>query len=122
MDSIEKIKTSSHEIKEEIKTFSVEQVEKIKKLKSEENKKKIKREFRKKMVGYIIAALGLIASLAWNDAMKAVVEHVFPNRKDTVLASFIYAIFVTLIVVANSFYLSHLFEEEGDRDVSEEKK
>ncbi len=45
-------------------------------------------------------ALGLAAALAWNDAIKAAVDAVFPgNKKGSLKALFVYALAVTLIVI-----------------------
>lgn len=94
--------------------MEMEQINKIKLSKEEaaELREKIRKEFKKKMLSYILAALGLIASLAWNDTAKALIESLFPNRKDTVFGHFIYSIIVTFIVVVESIYLSHVFKEE----------
>ncbi|HLD34421.1 MAG TPA: DUF5654 family protein, partial [Patescibacteria group bacterium] len=33
----------------------------------------VKQEIRNKVAGYIVAAFGLVAGLAWNDAIKALI-------------------------------------------------
>jgi uncharacterized transporter YbjL len=43
------------------------------------------------------AAFGLIAALAWNEAIKWAVDQVFPNSKG--MGLFIYAIIVTILAV-----------------------
>ncbi len=37
-------------------------------------------EFKKRVAGYILAGLGLVAGLAWNDAIKALIDSLFPFR------------------------------------------
>ena len=81
-------------------------------------REEMRREFKKKMVSYVLAALGLIASLSWNDTLKAFFGQLFSNHKDTLLGNLIYSILVTLIAVVNSIYLSHLFKD----DVEAKKK
>jgi len=54
---------------------------------------------REKMMGYITAAFGLVAGLAWNDAIKSLIESLFPAGGDSVYAKFIYAALMTVVVV-----------------------
>ena len=65
-------------------------------------------EVKEKTVGYIVAALGLVAGLAWNDAVKALIEFFFPTQQNTLLARFIYAGIITMIVVIVTVYLVRL--------------
>ncbi len=71
--------------------------EKIRKLKDGSNA--MRKEIQRQTIGYIIAALGLVAGLAWNDAIKAFIEYIFPAAQNTLLAKLIYALLITLIVV-----------------------
>ncbi|MHB1330925.1 MAG: DUF5654 family protein [Minisyncoccota bacterium] len=59
----------------------------------------IKDEVKGKTLGYISAALGLVAGLAWNDAISSMIEALFPLSKDTVMVKFLYAGLVTLAVI-----------------------
>ena len=67
-------------------------------------------EVGEKMRGYIATAFGLVAGLAWNEAIKAAIEYVFPLSKNTLLAKFFYALAVTFLVV----YLIRLLGHEGE--------
>ncbi len=69
-------------------------------------------EMRKKTIGYILAAFGLVAGLAWNDAIKASIEYIFPFSADTVLVKILYAVLMTIIVVAISVYIVGILEDE----------
>jgi hypothetical protein len=83
----------------------------------------VKQEVRNKTVGYIVTALGLVAGLAWNDAVKALIEYLFPTQKDTLQAKFIYALIISMVVVFFSVYLVKFFKEEKkDTDEKEVKK
>ena len=73
---------------------------------------KIKREVRKKSLGYILAGFAIVGGLAWNDAIKALIAIMFPNSTDSLFAKFGYAILITLIIVVISMYLTRLFKEE----------
>ncbi|OGY57549.1 MAG: hypothetical protein A3E61_01880 [Candidatus Colwellbacteria bacterium RIFCSPHIGHO2_12_FULL_43_12] len=75
-------------------------MEKIKKESDE-----VRHELQEKMVGYIAGALGLVAGLAWNEAIKAFIENLFPLAKDTLAAKFIYAVIITLVVGLTTVYL-----------------
>ncbi|MFA6416371.1 MAG: DUF5654 family protein [Candidatus Paceibacterota bacterium] len=69
---------------------------------------KVKEKFREQTIGYITAAFGLVAGLAWNDAVKSMIERVFIFGSSTIWAKFFYAIFITVILVFVTMYLNHL--------------
>jgi hypothetical protein len=69
---------------------------------------------REKTLQYTITAFGLVAGLAWNDAVAALIQALFPIAKDTVLAKFIYAIIITGIVVIVGIYLVQPLEKRDD--------
>ena len=50
------------------------------------------------MITLAAASLGLVAALAWNEAIKALIRSVF-GEDDSLAGLFIYAIFATLIAV-----------------------
>lgn len=70
-----------------------------------EEGKRLKREVREKTVGYILGALGLVAGLAWNDAIKALIDQIFPLSKDTIIAKFVYAAIITVVIVIATVYI-----------------
>jgi hypothetical protein len=76
---------------------------------------RMRQHTRKQSVGYVTAALGLVAGLAWNDAVKSLIEYFLPLATGTLFAKFIYAIVVTLVVVTLTGYLTR-FMDEGERD------
>ncbi|OGD24234.1 hypothetical protein A2Z10_02950 [Candidatus Azambacteria bacterium RBG_16_47_10] len=63
---------------------------------------------RAQTVGYIATAFGLVAGLAWNDAIKAFIENIFPLGQGTMWAKFIYAVIITIFVVVITRYLLRL--------------
>ncbi len=78
----------------------------------------IRDEAREKTAGYILGALGLVAGLAWNDAVHAFIDAIFPAEQGNgILAKFIYAIFITIFVVIASLSVTKFIigkkEEEG---------
>ena len=64
----------------------------------------LEREAASRIVGYIVASFGLVAGLAWNEAIKAIIEHLFPLSTETLWAKIMYAVLITLLVVLISFY------------------
>lgn len=90
-------------------------------LKAKEEAERIKRELNEKIVSYILAALGLVAGLAWNDAIKSLIEYFFKFSRNTILVKFIYAILITFIVVILSRYLLKLFSSDEKKSAQEEK-
>jgi len=75
---------------------------------------KLQKEARKQAITYIVAAFGLVAGLAWNDAIKAGIEYWFPLNKNSVSAKFIYATLVTIILVVVTMYLARLFKNKEE--------
>lgn len=95
-------------------------VEKITEEKSEgllsvEKINQVKQQVREQTVGYITAAFGLIAGLAWNEAIKSFIETIFVFGNGTIWAKFIYASFVTVILVLVTIYLNHLFKVDNKK-------
>ncbi|MBU4204782.1 hypothetical protein KKE19_04365 [Patescibacteria group bacterium] len=85
--------------------------QKINRLKDEE--KKLRKEVGEKTMSYIVAAFGLVAGLAWNDAIKSLIEYLFPLQKNNLLIKFVYAVLMTFVVVSISIYLIRLIKKEG---------
>lgn len=60
---------------------------------------------RQQVIGYVTAAFGFVTGLAWNDAIKSLIDRFFPLETDGLIAKFIYAVVVTVIVVLVSWLL-----------------
>lgn len=86
----------------------------IEKIKQESQQ--LRAEVRQQTVGYILAGFGVVAGLAWNDAVKALIEYVFPLGQNTLLAKFIYAFLVTILVVVATVYLMRLTKSDDTKD------
>ena len=63
-------------------------------------------------MGYILTSFGLVAGLAWNEAIKAFIERFFSDPRNGLQAKFLYAIAMTIAVVVISFYFTRLFKVE----------
>ena len=87
--------------------------DKLEKIKKES--KKISGEVKEKTLGFIMTAFGLVAGLAWNEAIQSLIKSFFTVDKDSVWVKFLYAIVMTFVVVLVTVYLTRLFgknEEE----------
>ena len=71
----------------------------------------VKREFKEKTITLILGGFGLVAALAWNEAIKTLFETIFP-KKNELIGKFIYAIIITVIVVIISLQLKKLSKEK----------
>lgn len=80
-------------------------------------KKKVHQAVVQKMTTLILAGFGLVAALAWNDAIKSLFETIF-GKQQSLIAKFLYAIFITAIIVVISIKLRSLMK----RVVKKEKK
>ena len=69
-------------------------------------------EIRRRMFSYIAAGLGLVAGLAWNDGVKAVIDYFIPQTGSTVVAKLLYAFVVTSIVGIALYYLEKTVGEK----------
>ena len=62
----------------------------------------------------ITAAFGLVAALAWNEAIKTAIAEVLGND-GTLLAMLIYAVIVTVIAVIAIFFISKSVKKLTDK-------
>lgn len=82
------------------------------------SKSRLGNELRERTVGYVLTALGLVAGFAWNEAIKSLIEYVFPAAQNGMVAKFIYAGLITLAVVIVTRYLMRF---SGSEITKEEK-
>ena len=76
--------------------------------------KGVEKEIREKVVGYIVAALGLVVGFAWNEAIKSFIEFVFPLDKNTLVAKFLYAALLTVVITVVVLYLIRILKKDDD--------
>ncbi len=66
----------------------------------------IKKEVVEKAMTFIIMAFGLVAGLAWNEAIKGLIEYLFPlGTTNSLWMKFIYAFGVTVLMTLATIYL-----------------
>lgn len=67
---------------------------------------RISGEVRERSMTYIAGGLGIVVGLAWNEAIKALIEYVYPiTGANSLFAKFLYAIIITAIVVVVTMYI-----------------
>ena len=77
-----------------------------------ESQANLHKEIKEKTVVYILAAVSFVAGLAWNEAIKSLIDQFFPNSSNSVLIKFIYAVIVTIIIVLVTVYLSRISQDK----------
>jgi len=83
--------------------------------KIKEESEKISRQVKEKTLGFIITAFGLVAGLAWNEAIQSLIKSFFAVDKDSILVKFLYAIVMTVVVVIITVYLTRFFSKEENK-------
>jgi hypothetical protein len=74
----------------------------------------VKLEVQEKITGYITAGFGLVASLAWNEAIKGLIAYIYPAEENSLIAKFMYAAVLTLVVVVISLILVRLQRKQAE--------
>ena len=69
--------------------------------------KNFTKTFRDSSTTLILSALGLVAALSWNDAIKTSIDTLFPDKSNLVYKFYI-AIVVTAISVCITYFISKL--------------
>ncbi|MEK7652248.1 MAG: DUF5654 family protein [Patescibacteria group bacterium] len=77
-----------------------------------EKEKRLGKELRIQSIGYIVAALGLVVGLSWNDAIKSLIDHFFKTEGSGITAKFVYAIAITVLIILLSQFLMRLGRKE----------
>lgn len=76
----------------------------------------LKIEILEKMNTLATAGLGLVAALAWNDAIQSLFNK-FLHESSGLWAKFVYAIIITAIIVLITYNLSKVINKlEGNKD------
>ena len=69
---------------------------------------KFTKSSRETFIALMISALGLVAALSWNDAIRSWIDIMFPEK--TVLYKFISAIVVTIFTISMTYVITKLKE------------
>lgn len=81
----------------------------------------LRKEIRDRLTGFIVASLGLVAGLAWNDAVRATIDYLFPLPNDSLSAKFMYAIIISLIAVIITVYIMRLLQPPAPPTANQQK-
>jgi len=73
--------------------------------------KETKQELKEKTITLILGGFGLVAALAWNEAIKSLFETFF-EKSNALIGKFIYAIIITFIIVILSMQLKKVSEKK----------
>ncbi|HOX60627.1 MAG TPA: DUF5654 family protein [Candidatus Magasanikbacteria bacterium] len=87
----------------------------VQKIKDESQK--IKAEVRRQILSYMVGAFGMIAGLAWNEAIKSLIEYIFPMSRNTWLAKLVYAVIITIIIVTVTILVTKFFSKKNSEEV-----
>jgi len=79
-----------------------------------ESKKKLHEEIFGQFSTLAASAFGLVAALAWNDAIQAAFKQFFPEGTG-LLAKFSYAILVTLLIVLVTWQIGRISDHFKNR-------
>lgn len=75
-------------------------------------KKTLRQEVKNQTLTYVTAAFGLVAGLAWNEAVKSLIEYIFPLDKGSVVVKFVYAITMTLVLAIITYTISKVINKK----------
>jgi C4-dicarboxylate transporter len=68
---------------------------------------KFTKAFRENFITLIVSALGLVAALSWNDAIKTAIATLFPSESDLIYKFYV-AVTVTIMAVVITYFLSRI--------------
>lgn len=74
--------------------------------------KEAQKELKERMTTLILAGFGLVAALAWNDAIQTFFNTFFPKGSGGLVGKFLYALLTTIIVVIISVQLRKISEKK----------
>ncbi|MBS3140567.1 hypothetical protein J4405_00310 [Candidatus Woesearchaeota archaeon] len=64
-----------------------------------------------KLSALITAGFGLVAALAWNDTIKALVAKFFGSPGDQITAMIVYALIITLVAVIATVWIGRIAQK-----------
>ena len=76
--------------------------------------KRLRDDFKGRIITIVIASLGLIAALAWDEALKHLFEKLF-GGSGTLREEIAYAIIITGIAAAISVYISKYYKKRSEK-------
>ncbi|MBI2326914.1 hypothetical protein HYU92_01200 [Candidatus Curtissbacteria bacterium] len=83
------------------------------------NVKQLRKELIKQLVTLATAGFGLVAALAWNEAIQAFVKEYidqYISRGSGILSRFVYAVLITAFAVFVTYQLTKLIKDDEKKD------
>lgn len=77
--------------------------------------KELRTELLKTMISLATAGFGLVAALAWNDAIQSIIKELYPEGSG-VLSKVVYAIVITSFVVLITYILGRMIQETSEEE------
>lgn len=81
---------------------------------------KFRLQFLQALSSLIIAAFGLVAALAWNEAIKKAVAMVFNTGDNELIGLLVYALLVTVLAVIATMLITRAVDKSKARIEAEE--
>jgi len=73
---------------------------------------KTRKEVKERMTTLMLAGFGIVAALAWNEAIRGLFDTFLPDKSASLIGKFIYALLITIIVVIISLQLKRVSEKK----------
>lgn len=83
----------------------------------------LRRELVKQMITLSSSGFGVVAALAWNDAIQSFVKEYIDkyfSAGSGIMSRFIYAIIITVIAVLVTYELTKMIRKKGDEEKKED--
>ncbi len=74
--------------------------------------KAVNSKVRERILASLTAGLALVVGLAWNDAISSFIKILFPMEANVIVAKFIYALVLTILVTVVIIGLEKALKEE----------
>lgn len=89
-------------------------------LKLRKKSARVRTKVRDVSATYIASGLGIVVGLSWNEAIKSAITYLYPESSSgSLLAKFIYAFILTIIVMFATAYIVRPPKEEKYPEVKE---
>ncbi len=66
------------------------------------------KQFLKQVLTMVTAAFGVVAALAWNSAIQALIQKLYPSQVAGVRSAFIYALVITILTVLVTYSIGQI--------------
>ncbi len=79
----------------------------------QEERRALQHAVKERLSTALTGAFGLVAALAWNDAVRAAIDYFYPPSKGSDLGpKFLYAVIITLVVSIAFYVITKFFADK----------